>query len=146
MRRTNTVEDKPETTMTRFFIAGVAALSVLSVSAAHAAEIKVVRLFTTPTYVTLGGPIQATDYAEFNKLTQAIKGDVVVLLSSPGGETSAAIQIGSFIHMNQWTTSVGFGNQCNSACAVIWLSGVHRNRLERHYRFIRGQRSCGLVY
>jgi hypothetical protein len=112
--------------MKRLFLTGVAALSVLSTSAAHAAEIKVVRLFTTPTYVTLGGPIQATDYAEFNKLTQAIKGDVVVWLSSPGGDARAAIKIGNFIHMNQWTTSVGFGNQCNSACAIIWLSGVHR--------------------
>jgi len=36
MRRANTAKDKPETTMTRFFIADIAALSVLSASAAHA--------------------------------------------------------------------------------------------------------------
>jgi hypothetical protein len=38
MRRANTAKDKPETTMTRFFIAGIAVL-LMATSAAHAAEI-----------------------------------------------------------------------------------------------------------
>ena len=39
MRRANTAKDKPETTMTRFFIAGIAAL-FLATGTAHAAEVK----------------------------------------------------------------------------------------------------------
>jgi hypothetical protein len=37
MRRANTAKDKPETTMTRFFIAGIAAL-LAATSAAHTAS------------------------------------------------------------------------------------------------------------
>src|SRR5262249_62191974 len=39
MRRANTAKDKPETTMTRFFIASIAAL-FLATAAAHAETIK----------------------------------------------------------------------------------------------------------
>jgi hypothetical protein len=39
MRRANTAKDKPETTMTRFFIAGIAAL-FLTTGTAHAANVK----------------------------------------------------------------------------------------------------------
>ena len=112
--------------MKKLLLASVAALSVLSASAAHTAEIKVLRLFADSTWVSVSGKIEHKDSVVFKKYTEAIKGDVVVWLSSPGGDARAAILIGSFIHMNQWTTSVGFGNRCSSACAIIWLSGVHR--------------------
>jgi hypothetical protein len=40
MRRANTAKDKPETTMTRFFIAGIAAL-FLATEAAHAGQCEI---------------------------------------------------------------------------------------------------------
>ena len=104
----------------------VCAAVLLAATQSMAAEIKVSEVLSNPHWVSLGGYIEPMDAVVFKKRTEALKGDVTVWLGSPGGAAGAAIQIGNFIHMNQWTTSVGFGSVCNSACAVIWLSGVHR--------------------
>jgi hypothetical protein len=111
--------------MKRLFLTGIAAL-FLATGTAHAAEVKVLPEKGGSTAVVLQGQIYAGDNIDFNKATQAIKGDVFLFLDSRGGEIYTAISIGNFVRMNQWTTIVVDGDMCNSACALIWFSGVHR--------------------
>jgi hypothetical protein len=113
--------------MKKLILTSVAALSVLSASAAHAAEI-IVREDNSRavTHVFLDGYIQKLDDGFFKHLTEALNDHVIVSLNSRGGDLGAAMRIGSFIRMNQWATSVDNGDTCNSACAVIWLSGIKR--------------------
>ena len=103
----------------------LAAASVVAAAPAPAAEIRV-REATVVSHVFLDGYIEALDDGFFKHLTEAIKGPVIVSLNSRGGHLGAAMHIGNFIRMNQWATSVDNGDTCNSACAVIWLSGVKR--------------------
>lgn len=78
------------------------------------------------TFVYVDGKIQMWDSFVFKRLTEALKGDVSVILSSPGGACEAAISIGSFIRMNQWETRVASRSKCSSACALIWFGGINR--------------------
>ena len=113
--------------MKKLLLAGVAMLWL--VSTATAAEItvrSVPKPYANEAVVILQGQIYQGDDIEFKLRTQALRGSVFVFLDSRGGEISTAINIGSFVHMNQWTTAVTNGDVCNSACALIWFSGVHR--------------------
>ena len=107
----------------------LAAATIFAAAPAPAAEIWVAGPRTTydVTTVYLRGTIWDLDDVTFKHLTEAIKGPVEVELESRGGSCGAAIRIGSFIHMNHWTTVVHYGEPCNSACALIWLSGVYRS-------------------
>jgi hypothetical protein len=51
---------------------------------------------------------------------------IIVSLSSPGGDSRSAINIGEFIHNHGWSTYVPSGTVCASGCATIWLAGDHR--------------------
>jgi len=53
------------------------------------------------------------------KLSQAL-----VVLSSPGGSVAEALQIGAIIRTQGLATMVA--DECASACALVWLSGVRR--------------------
>lgn len=97
---------------------------------ASAAEITV-RLVPPPhndeAVVILQGRILIGDEIEFRERTQKLLSSKVFLfLDSAGGELSSALNIANVVHTNQWTTVVTNGDVCNSACAVIWFSGVHR--------------------
>ena len=99
-------------------------LLLYGIKGAPGAEIRLPDM--VPSWVGLTGKIEPGDDIVFKQKTKAMKGHVTLWLSSQGGDLAATLQIATFIHMNQWTTSVGFGNRCNSGCAIIWLAGVPR--------------------
>jgi hypothetical protein len=74
MRRANTAKDKPETTMTRFFIAGIAALVLMATGTAHAAGVDYIcgdySIVVEPknrTYQSFDGHTQTTSTVTVNK-------------------------------------------------------------------------------
>lgn len=77
-------------------------------------------------FVLLEGKIGSDDFAAFKEQTAALAGDkrAVVTLESPGGLLMADLRIGDLIHANGWSTYVL--DECDSACASIWLAGAWR--------------------
>jgi hypothetical protein len=76
------------------------------------------------TAVTISGQINVDDFEAFKIKAGPLGSKAVVVLSSPGGNVVAAIQIGEFIRLRGWATAVL--DECDSACAMIWLGGVNR--------------------
>ena len=75
--------------------------------------------------IIITGKIQSGDEAAFSKL--AIQFDkAVVGLSSNGGALLPALEIGTALHIRGFETAVVAGDQCASACALIWAGGVTR--------------------
>jgi hypothetical protein len=74
--------------------------------------------------ITIDGEIDPNDFDVFKVKASPIGGKPAVFLGGPGGNVLAALQIGEFIRMKGWTTTVL--NECDSACALIWLAGVQR--------------------
>jgi len=48
-----------------------------------------------------------------------------MVLDSPGGKVQPALEIGRVIRIKGFSTA-GQGNQCASACALVWLAGEPR--------------------
>jgi hypothetical protein len=86
---------------------------------AHAAEIIV-----GGTTITLNGLIGPDDAEAFKVKAHLFPGKATATLSSPGGNLLAAFAIGEFIRLRGWNTYVS--DECNSACALIWLGGAQR--------------------
>ena len=106
----------------------LAAAAIFAAAPAPAAEITVRKVpVHDEAVVILKGKINLGDHVDFKQQTDALKGKVFLFLDSRGGEIATAIDIGNFIHMNQWTTVVTNGDVCNSACALIWFSGTQRD-------------------
>lgn len=79
--------------------------------------------------IIIAGKIQSGDEAAFSKL--AIQFDkAVVGLSSNGGALLPALEIGTALHIRGFETAVAAGDQCASACALIWAGGVTRYLLK----------------
>lgn len=75
------------------------------------------------TVILIRGEIERGDAYDFTRLTRN-KGRVLVALSSPGGALREALTIGAKIRINGFATTVA--DECDSACALIWLSGARR--------------------
>ena len=76
-------------------------------------------------YIFLEGEINYGDEAAFiDAALRVPKGFVV--LSSPGGNVHAAIEIGKAVRLKGYRTAVLDGETCASACGLIWLGGNTR--------------------
>jgi hypothetical protein len=109
---------------------GAMALLLATIKYAPAAEI-IVRTVPPPhndeAVVILQGRIVMGDETKFREQTEKLLSSKVFLfLDSVGGELSSALNIANFVRTNQWTTIVTNGDTCNSACSLIWFSGIHR--------------------
>ena len=111
--------------MRKVLLAGVAALSVLYVSAARAAEFKIEQRSANTAVLQVRGVTQIDDIhavqSVIDKLASMRK--VLVDLDSGGGYLGPAATLGLFIYARGWDTVVWSGATCTSACAYIWLAG-----------------------
>jgi hypothetical protein len=76
------------------------------------------------TAITLNGLIGSDDAETFKVKAQLFPGKATAILNSPGGNLLAALAIGEFIRLRGWSTYVS--DECDSACALIWLGGTQR--------------------
>ncbi len=74
--------------------------------------------------VVIQGDLEYGDIAIFNDLTARLPRQTVVVISSPGGNLKAGIEIGRLIRRNGFRAAVS--NMCPSACALAWLAGSQR--------------------
>ncbi len=91
---------------------------------AGAAETRIIHDGTT-TFVALEGEIHEGDDVRFDALVKDME-EYVVMLHSPGGDVAAALSIGATIRQDRASTYVPSDMRCNSACALVWLSGSRR--------------------
>lgn len=75
--------------------------------------------------VIIKGEITDGDSERFRDLVQN-RERVSVYLQSPGGLIREALQIGAEIRLRNYATVVADGDQCFSACGLIWVSGARR--------------------
>jgi hypothetical protein len=76
--------------------------------------------------ITIDGEIKVGDAKEFERIAGLIGNNTaLVILSGPGGTFIDARQIGKLIRSRNWSTQVK-DEECLSACATIWISGVKR--------------------
>lgn len=94
-------------------------------SYSSAAEITHQRLNSGIELIAIVGEIESGDETKFKKL--AIQFDkAIVGFSSNGGALLPALEIGTALRLRGFDTAVIAGNQCASACALIWAAGVNR--------------------
>jgi hypothetical protein len=98
------------------------AMIVFGNSAAKAANIEIIDVGNSLPLISITGEIIAGDARIFTEKTKQLKRGLVVL-SSPGGITRDALDIGSQIRLREFSTTVD--DVCASACGLIWLSGTH---------------------
>lgn len=73
---------------------------------------------------TLLGPIVSGDYQRFEQLVRNIPyGNGGIFLNSQGGAAYEGIWIGELVRKKGFATVVVAGNECYSACAIIWAAG-----------------------
>jgi hypothetical protein len=104
-------------------LAVVAVLFPISTITARAAEISAAPPLNGVTAILIKGEIESGDAHDFVRRTDG-KQRVLVVLSSPGGAIRDALTIAAQIRTKGFTTTVA--DQCVSACALVWLSGVRR--------------------
>ena len=92
---------------------------------AHGADISLTRgVDGNEDVVSIQGPFNLGDDAKFKAI--ALRTDrATVVLDSPGGKVQPALEIGRVIRIKGFSTAVQ-GNQCASACALVWLAGEPR--------------------
>lgn len=96
-------------------------------SIARAADIEVLPLpDVDASLVILKGEITEGDGRKFEDSISNID-KATVLLSSPGGVVSDALQIGATIRLKNFSTMVAADDDCFSACGLIWIAGVRRH-------------------
>lgn len=66
------------------------------------------------------------DFDKFERIANGLSGKTVVFLDSRGGGILEAMIIGESIRKRKFGTAVSKGDQCASACALIWLAGTTR--------------------
>jgi hypothetical protein len=69
-------------------------------------------------FIGIQGPIVAGDDEKFSRLAVQYK-KAVVAFDSDGGQLLPALEIGKEIHLRGYSTAVGDGKSCASACALI---------------------------
>jgi hypothetical protein len=77
------------------------------------------------TTIRISGDIAEGDFERFQKQLDSAPADRV-RLDSRGGMIGEALAIGQLLREKKLTTIVGDGEECDSACAIIWLSGTRR--------------------
>jgi hypothetical protein len=97
----------------------LAALLLTTTSPAYSADIAI-----GGSTISLSGLIGPDDAEAFKVKAQALPGKATAILYGPGGNLLAAFAIGEFIRLRGWSTYVS--DECDSACALIWLGGVQR--------------------
>jgi hypothetical protein len=73
--------------------------------------------------VVIDGVIDATTYETFMAKTKGLD-KALVRLRSRGGRVNPAMAIGRVVRQRQWATEVF--QLCESACALMWMSGIER--------------------
>jgi hypothetical protein len=97
----------------------IAALLLTTTSPTSAAEITV-----GGNAITLSGLIGPDDAETFKVRAHVFPGKATAILRGPGGNLLAGLAIGEFIRLRGWSTYVS--DECDSACALIWLAGAQR--------------------
>lgn len=80
-------------------------------------------------FISITGEIVDGDSEQFLKIISGVKNLVkngFVILNSPGGIVTEAINIGGYLRANGFATAVLDKADCQSACALIWLAGNKR--------------------
>ncbi len=99
-------------------------LTVTRVGDANAAQITFEK-HSEIDFIAIEGEIEQSDVGKFQDL--AIKSsNAVVVLNSPGGYLSPALEIGKIIQVKGFSTYVPPGVTCTSSCALIWVAGSPR--------------------
>jgi hypothetical protein len=75
--------------------------------------------------ISVSGTLDAGDDKKFVAAALPLD-DALVVLSGPGGNLHAGIQIGRAIRLKNFDTLVPGGSECASACALAWLAGSRR--------------------
>jgi hypothetical protein len=96
------------------------------------------------TAITLRGLIGPGDGDTFKVKAELFPDKATVVLNSPGGNLLAAFAIGEYIRIRGWSTYVS--DECDSACALIWLGGAQRlmtrdAKIGFHAASINGQKT-----
>ncbi|PSJ52100.1 hypothetical protein C7I84_26840 [Mesorhizobium ephedrae] len=107
----------------RFVIAILCAIAWNS--AAAAAEVKFVEIPDAVDFVIIKGEIVQGDSERFLDAV-GNREKVAVYLESPGGLLREALKIGAEIRLRNYGTVVDAGDECFSACGLIWVSGARR--------------------
>jgi hypothetical protein len=110
----------------KLFLASFALWCVLSGSftMANAATITQ-RQSDEITFIFIEGALEYGDHEQFVQAALPAKRGVVIL-SSPGGNLNAGLEIGKAIRLKGFSTYVPGGFSCSSACALAWLGGIKR--------------------
>lgn len=75
--------------------------------------------------ILMSGEIVPEDSDTFVKLIEGHQ-KVSIALSGPGGNFRESLTIGSIIREKSYATQVLPDSECDSACALIWVSGARR--------------------
>jgi hypothetical protein len=105
----------------------LALAALFAATATQAADIKflIPERENHPAIVTFHGPLKAGDENTFHNVTLGVQ-HAVVFLDCPGGDLTAAIDIGWSIRQRNFPTALTDNAICSSACAIIWLAGTTR--------------------
>jgi hypothetical protein len=78
--------------------------------------------------IVVGGIIVNGDDDEFSRALEKVrdKSNTFVFLSGAGGNGIVAVLIGDLVRRSGMLTAVLEGNDCASACAMIWIAGARR--------------------
>lgn len=99
-------------------------LNVLSFQGLAAEIVKVRGEQRDTDVITVKGKFIPGDDEKFRNIALTTK-RATVLLDSPGGSLTPALEIGKIIRMKGFSTSVKDA-ECASACAMVWLAGEPR--------------------
>jgi hypothetical protein len=102
----------------------VAAALLLSTAVPTYADVVIEDIKPAGQAISITGVIGPDDFEQFKLKASPLVGKRMVALNSPGGNVIAALQIGEFVRLRGWLTFVF--NECDSACALIWLAGTPR--------------------
>jgi hypothetical protein len=111
------------------------AILLASIGFANAAEITHGYRGIHAVDVSVRGKIEEGDAQKFNDVRRTIQANhseknVTVTLDSAGGHIGAALAIAKIVREMKWSTWVNADEDCNSACAIIWLAGMKRGATE----------------
>jgi hypothetical protein len=108
----------------------VAALLACLPSQASAASFERVKLSGDNIAIVISGEIVAGDDRKFANIAISTS-KAIVLLDSPGGVLTPALEIGRAIRLKGFMTYVPEDFSCASSCALIWLAGSTRLKSAR---------------
>lgn len=102
------------------------AVLLLSPAPGQAADIKLTE--RPECGVSLSGDIEVGDYDRFASVA-ASAGNQGLCLNSPGGSWMEGVKIAEYVMDHFVGTYVGAGQQCKSACAIVFLAGARKSRV-----------------